>query len=200
MITRKFAGLLMVSSFGFTLGALSAPANAAPEHTPASKAPVAPLFSTAEPTVAKIGSPETPLSKKLSGPVLLAQTDVAPPTPGSTGPAGAPGAESVRPGTGATPGTPGTPPGGAPGGPPGGMPPGAPPIEMILGYADFMLAIDRPYEAEKIYKQIQANMPKMDPNDPKVAEMIKNMPKEQLEGMQKVMAAVEKGLRDVAWA
>ena len=108
------------------------------------------------------------------------QTDVAPP--------------SVSGGPGSPAGSPG-----APGGMPG-MPPGMPPLSMILGYADFMLAIDRPYEAEKIYKQIMANMPKMDPNDPKVAEMMKNMPKEQLEAMQSAMAAVQKGMKDVEYA
>src|SRR5205807_4917886 len=40
-------------------------------------------------------------------------------------------------------------------------PPGPPPLPVLLGFADFMLTIDRPYEAEKIYKGILA----FDPNN-----------------------------------
>ena len=176
MKKRNFAGLLMVPLAGLLLWS-STVAQADEPAAPADSAqPVA------EQTASSLEKPR----------VLLAQTDAAPPTVGAT--VGTPG-----PGTPAgPPGAPGAAPGGAPG--PGGMPPGAPPLAMILGYADFMLAADRPYEAEKIYKQIQANMPKMDPSDPKVIEMMKNMPKEQLEGMKQAMAAVEKGLKDVAYA
>lgn len=136
--------------------------------------------------------------------IILAQTDAAPPRVGSTGgPAGAAGPNiptgpvGTVPPTG--PGDAGNPPPGGAGGMPG-MPPGAPPLSVILGFADLMLAADRPYEAEKIYKQIQANLPKMDPNDPKVAAMIAAMPPEALATIKSTQEAVEKGLRDVAYA
>lgn len=59
--------------------------------------------------------------------------------------------------------------------PPGGPPPGGPPpLPVLLGIADFLLTIDRPFEAEKIYHGILH----ADPNNP----------------------AAQKGLRDVAWA
>ena len=45
----------------------------------------------------------------------------------------------------------------APGGPPPG---GPPPLPVLLGYADFMLTLDRPWEAEKLYKLILLQDPR----------------------------------------
>jgi hypothetical protein len=50
-------------------------------------------------------------------------------------------------------------------GPPTGAPPGAqgggpPPLPVLLGFAELMLTLDRPYEAEKIYKGILTFDPK----------------------------------------
>ena len=198
MIMRNLAGLPIVALATLLWPLAGARADEAARSEPAPEVePFAVELVAAEVPVAPAAKPdETPASaetkESVRESVRLAQTDVAPPRPGGTGPAGAPGPTSAPTGQpGAAPGTPGAP------GAPGGMPPGAPPLAMILGFADFMLAIDRPFEAEKIYKQIQANMPKLDPTDPKVAEMMKNMPKEQLEGMKQAMAAVEKGMRDV---
>jgi hypothetical protein len=85
----------------------------------------------------------------------------------------------TAPGTSGTPATPAPGAGPAPGAPPPGarpgMPPGGPPpLPVLLGFADFMLTIDRPYEAEKIYKAILSFVP----NNP----------------------AAQQGLRDVAFA
>jgi hypothetical protein len=50
-----------------------------------------------------------------------------------------------------------------PSGPPAGGPPGGPPpVPVLLGIADFLITIDRPYDAEKIYQGILH----MDPKNP----------------------------------
>lgn len=43
---------------------------------------------------------------------------------------------------------------------PQGPPPGPPPIPVLLGIADFLLTIDRPFEAEKVYQGILHMDPK----------------------------------------
>ena len=100
--------------------------------------------------------------------VLLAQTDVAPPSVGSGGIGGGPGTA-----VGPTPpvGTEGTAPpeGGAPGGAPPGGAPAMPSFPMLLGYADFLITLDRPFDAEKIYNNILKMTP--DPDGPAGAQM-----------------------------
>src|SRR5207245_525378 len=84
--------------------------------------------------------------------------DAAPPTQLAQTTDTAPGAGGVQGAPGATTGAAAAaPPGGAPPGMPAG---GPPPLPVLLGFADFMLTIDRPYEAEKIYKGILAFDPK----------------------------------------
>jgi hypothetical protein len=51
---------------------------------------------------------------------------------------------------------PGAPPAGQ-GAPPGGPPPGPPPVPVLLGIADFLIQIDRPFDAEGIYRGILAH-------------------------------------------
>ncbi len=76
----------------------------------------------------------------------------------SPSPAG--GAGGAGQGTSGAPGVPGAP-GGAPhGGPPGGKMPAMPPLPVLLGIADFLIAVDRPFDAEKIYKLVLMMNPK----------------------------------------
>lgn len=94
--------------------------------------------------------------------VALAQAEgsvVVPTLPGQSpttanAPTG-PASEST-PVTPGGPGT-GTPPTGAPstGGPPSGG--GPPPVPVLLGIADFLIAVDRPFDAEDIYNGILAH-------------------------------------------
>ena len=63
-----------------------------------------------------------------------------------------PGAPPPNPGPGPGPGQPPAP--GAP--PPGGPPPGGPPpLPVLLGIADFLINIDRPFDAEAIRRAVR---------------------------------------------
>ena len=164
----------------------------------AAVAPVANAPATTPSTDGSVAGPST-ANPEPTKPVRLAQGDVPPVLPGSNvagaatapgGPAGAPGAPAGPPGAPGAPGAPGGP-GMGPGGPP------MPPLSVLLGYADLMIAVDRPYDAEKIYKGILAHIPKLDPNDPKTQAMMANMPKEMIAGMQHAATAAQQGLKDV---
>lgn len=124
--------------------------------------------------------------------VLLAQTDVAPPSVGGGGIGGGPG---TAPGPAAPVGTAGdaAPAGSAPGGAPGGAP-AMPSFPMLLGYADFLITIDRPFEAEKIYNNILAMTP--DPDGPAGAQM----PSAVKEQITQARAGATAGLKEVKFA
>ena len=166
-----------------------------------------PHESGAAKTVATSAEIETPAVKVEveKARVLLAQTDVAPPSVGSGGIGGGPGAavgpappkgtaETVPP-AGVTPD--GAPIEGAPAGTPGAPPAGAPAMPsfpMLLGYAGFMITIDRPFEAEKIYNNILAMTP--DPDGPAGAQM----PPAMKEQITQARTAAKAGLKDAKFA
>ena len=168
------------------------------EDTPTSSGVATPVETPAETAAETADTTTATAESETKARVLLAQTDVAPPSVGGGGIGGGPGttvgpappkgtAETVPP-AGVTPN--GAPMEGAPGGAPGGAP-AMPSFPMLLGYADFLITIDRPFEAEKIYNNILKMTP--DPDGP-AGEQMPSAMKEQI---TQARAGATAGLKEV---